>query len=257
MWRAAVIALLIGFPGFTQTIDPNAAKELALGKRLAAEFLRHASPITNPAVQGYLDAVGGRLAAAIAGDIRFTFAAVNEDPCSTTHEPAALPGGFVFVPAGLFLASQNEDEFAAMLAHAMEHSARRPAARDISAAFLGGPQGLCSAAAPAGFRAPQQRYELEADTLAIESMAHAGFDPGAMVQYIEWVQPPSARRDGENFLHPLAERVAAMEAALGQFGPTARKPATPDGFLRAQRELRAASQTRPREEKPPSLLRGN
>lgn len=138
-----------------------------------------------------------------------------------------------------------------MLAHAMEHSAQRPAARDIPGAFIGGPPGLCSAAAPAGFRVSQQRSELEADTLAIESMARAGFDPDALLRYIERVQPPFVQRDDENFLPPLAERVAAMEAALRSLGPAARKPATPDGFLRAQPELRAASQTEPREKKPP------
>jgi predicted Zn-dependent protease len=36
-----------------------------------------------------------------------------------THEPAALAGGYVFVLSGLFLAAQDEAEFAGMLAHAM------------------------------------------------------------------------------------------------------------------------------------------
>jgi hypothetical protein len=55
----------------------------------------------------------------------FTFILFADDTCEITHEPASLPGGYVFVPASLFVATHNEAEFAGMLAHAMEHVAER------------------------------------------------------------------------------------------------------------------------------------
>ena len=51
---------------------------------------------------------------------RFTVitADVSENP---THEPAAIPGGSIFVSVDLILAAQDENEFAGMLAHAIGH----------------------------------------------------------------------------------------------------------------------------------------
>jgi predicted Zn-dependent protease len=82
---------------------------------------------------------------------------------STIHEPATLPGGYVFVPAGLFLAAQDEAEFAGMLAHAMGHIALRHGTRQatrgvlikqrsIPLIFMGGWTTLCSSglSIPAG-----------------------------------------------------------------------------------------------------------
>lgn len=48
------------------------------------------------------------------------------------HEPIAFPGGFIFVPARLILAAQDEDEFAGMLAHSIAHIAERHATRQAT-----------------------------------------------------------------------------------------------------------------------------
>ena len=64
-----------------------------------------------PNRQGLAEQIGGP------GFI-YTFTLVAGDS-SPLHEATALPGGFLFVPASLILAVQNEDESGGMIAHAV------------------------------------------------------------------------------------------------------------------------------------------
>jgi predicted Zn-dependent protease len=172
---------------------------------LAADFRQRTTSIDSPAVHNYLDRLGHRIAAELRdAKLPFTFSVVADDPCRTIHEPAALPGGYVFVPGALFVETRNEAEFAGMLAHAMSHIAARHGTRQASRGtianlatiplvFMGGWGGGCSEVLiPRAFLASQRSQELEADVLAVQTMAQAGFDPMALVRYIERVQPAAA-----------------------------------------------------------------
>ncbi|MGI8991928.1 MAG: hypothetical protein ACR2I2_20410 [Bryobacteraceae bacterium] len=74
-------------------------KEAALGKQLAAEFRQRTIAIGGRIVQNYLDRLGKRLSPHLP-DAKFpyVFSAVADDLCPSTHEPVALPGGYIFVP---------------------------------------------------------------------------------------------------------------------------------------------------------------
>jgi predicted Zn-dependent protease len=79
-------------------------QEMALGRRLAAEFQRDTKPLESAATLAYINGIGQRLAAQIGGPpFTYTFAVVADDP-TVLHEGAAFPGGFLFVPASLILA---------------------------------------------------------------------------------------------------------------------------------------------------------
>jgi len=271
--RMAVSLLLLA--GVSATAPSEREKEAELGKQLAEEFRRHTTKIDNPVVQTFLDRLGQRLAAQMPeARFPFTFSTVADDPCSITHEPSTLPGGYVFVPSSLFLAAENEGEFAAMLAHAMEHIVRRHGMREFAQGtvapdsrllntnsssmpivFMGGFRGICSGAVPLAFRSSQRSNELKADSLAIQTLAHAGFDPGALVRYIERVQLPSAKMDGYAVLPPRDQRAAAILAAIGQLGPVVHAAGSPDDFAGVQHEVRVLSESPVRREEPPSLKR--
>src|SRR5262249_7330236 len=158
----------------------------------------------------------------------FTFSMVGEDPCPTVHEPVALPGGYVFVPAALFLAAQDEAEFAGMLAHTMEHVAERHGTRQatrgqlinyasVPLVFMGSSTGCASdVAVPLGYLNFQRDFERQADFLALRAMARAGFDPNALVRYIERVQP-SPSTIVSTALSPLPardQRIAIIMSAI-------------------------------------------
>ncbi|HWF10806.1 MAG TPA: M48 family metalloprotease [Bryobacteraceae bacterium] len=203
-------------------------KEAALGSQMASELRRRTTSIEDSGIREYVDRLGQRLAMEMPdAKFSFQFTVIADDPCPTTHEPASLPGGYVFVPAPLLVAAHSEAEFAGMMAHAMEHIAVRQATRlatlgrvastgNIPLIFIGSWAGACSehGAVPAGFLATQRTNELEADGLAVQAMARAGFDPKALVDYIERVQPPQTERSSA--LPSRDERVAAMDLIIGR-----------------------------------------
>src|SRR4029079_7592907 len=103
----------------------------------------------------------------------------REDPCaSLKHEPTALPGGYVFVPAALLGASESEGEFAGMLAHSMAHVVATGqisgTAASIPLIFVGGR--ACSGVVS---------DEKDAHALAVRAMSDAGFNPRELLRYVE------------------------------------------------------------------------
>jgi hypothetical protein len=111
-------------------------QEMALGRRLAAEFQRDTKPLGSPAALAYINGIGQRLAAQIgAPPFTYQFAVVADDP-TVLHEVAAFPGGFLFVPASLILAVKDEDDLAGMLARAIAHVASRDGTRQATKADL-------------------------------------------------------------------------------------------------------------------------
>jgi predicted Zn-dependent protease len=212
----------------------NLEKEAALGRQLAAETARHSKPLDSAAARGYVNELGQRLASKIPGpSITYTFAVVASGADNTTHEPLALPGGYIFVPARLFLAARDEAEFAGMLAHSMAHIAARHDTRQATRGQLvnmstNQNQG---AAIPVGLQRFRRETELEADRLAAEAMAAAGFDPTALARYVGRVQNEDA--------------VRAMPGQVYAAG---------DGFQAVREEVRRLM-PEPVERKPPTLRR--
>jgi beta-barrel assembly-enhancing protease len=247
-------------------------KEAALGSHLAAEFRKQATAIEIPTVQTYLDHLGHRIATHLPdANFPFTFSAIAEDGCPTIHEPAALPGGYIFVPAALFIAAKDENEFAGILAHAMEHIAQRHWTRQagrsrpvnnssIPLILIGGWRGDCSEgnAIPLALILSQQSSELEADFLAIQTMAHAGLDPMALVNYIQRVQPPSSANAISKTYSVLPDRdrrLANMLSAIAKLQTVNAAAVAPAEFAAAQQELRRFAETPVHPHSPPTLMR--
>ena len=247
----------------------NSQREAALGKRLADDVLKRTTPIENPTVVAYVERLGQKLAAHMPeSPVRFTFSLIAEDLCPAMHEPSALPGGYLFVPAALFLAARDEAEFAGMLAHAMAHIAARQGKppstggqqtnlASVPLIFVGGWSGSCTVAGavPVGFITTQRGFELQADALSLQTMAQAGFDPQALVRYTEREQPaPSDDRSVElSSIPPRDQRVAAMTSIIDSMTAT-NYPAPADGeFGVAREEMRRFVLTK--NSPPPSLRR--
>lgn len=104
------------------------AKEQALGAQVAEELGKKSTPVSSADVQQFVKRVGQRVAAQSPGDpaMMFRFSVITEDQGENpTHEPIAIPGGYIFISVNLILAARDEDEFAGMLAHAVAHVAAR------------------------------------------------------------------------------------------------------------------------------------
>jgi len=155
------------------------------------------------------------------------------------------------VPAALLLEAETEAEFAGMLAHSMSHVVARHGTRQASQVraadlgtipliFVGGQSDLCSLGLviPASFRATQRTYELEADTLAVEIMAHANFDPTALVSYIQRVQPQEPPLGPLLFLPTRNERVHSMNSVIERL-PASNYEETSSAFLEIRERTRS------------------
>jgi predicted Zn-dependent protease len=212
--------------------------------RMIVRGLRDSDQILeDPEVTEYIRDIGHRIAAeANDGTQKFDFFAVR-DPNINAF---ALPGGFIGVNAGLMLATKNESELAGVLAHEVAHVTQRHIARGLAnqgrqslvstaamlAAILLGAAGGGGDAAMAGVAAAQsiaiqnqisftRANESEADRVAINVLARAGFDPEGMPAFFERL----ARRAGPSELqmpemlrtHPVTStRIAETKARAAQ-----------------------------------------
>lgn len=239
-------------------------KEAGLGAQLAQHMREQTTAIESATIQTYVERLGRQLAAQLPGvRFPFTFTVIKDDRGGRTHEPVALPGGFIFVPAGLILAAQSEAELAGMLAHAMAHVVARHGTRAATKAqianqsaipliFVGSwtANGQEDLMIPAAVLAAQRGYELDADRLAIRTMAAAGYDPAALIRYIDRTRSPrTAVQETRSALPAVADRLAALGQAVQELPAGAYS--TGDGLASIQAEIRRLDPP----PKPPPLLR--
>ncbi len=262
--RAAILITLAALVVNGQDAQPgrgvnfySVQKEAGLGASLAAEIRRQTTPIDSAVVRDFVTKVGGRLSSQMQGaPFSYTFAVIADDPNSATHEPVSLPGGYIFIPAKLILAANDEAEFAGMLAHSMSHAYKRDATREATRAgiaseasipliFMGGWRGYgvdqgSSVILPVAFLKFQRQFETDADAFAVTITSRAGYDPSALVRYIGRVsatEPGTTAKVFANLPIP-AERVASMQTAIQALPQRTYSTPDPDEFARIQAEVR-------------------
>jgi Zn-dependent protease with chaperone function len=152
----------------------------------------------------------------------------------------ALPGGHIYVFAGLVARSRNPDELAAVLAHEIGHVARRDGTRSLLEAaglsflfgvllgdFAGG--GLVVVAARAVVHSAYSReVEGAADLYGVRLMANAGGDPRALGAVLDRVSGSLEQTGSVVADHPQTKaRTAAIEAAAAALSAPLRPLLTP------------------------------
>jgi beta-barrel assembly-enhancing protease len=262
-----VAAILVGALALNAQNQPNPQpigrgansystdKEAALGVQLATEFRRQHSPLNSDAARAYIEQMGARLGQALPQQSPFIYRfELTADSTGTFLEPAALPGGYVFVPAGLILATTSEAELAGTVAHAMSHILARHSTRQatrgaidqqatIPLIFMGSvgyPGTRAGQFVPIGMLKYQRENESEADLIAVKVASSAGYDPAGLAQYIrrEQQDPPPAQSVVFPLFPPRDQRVQAIEKAI-QALPAQTYAASGD-FTRIQEEVRLA-----------------
>jgi predicted Zn-dependent protease len=224
-------------------------KEAALGAALQAEMTDEATLLPGRAARDYVEHLAARLAAnASETPAAWHFEILAEDRGGPTHEPAALPGGYVIIPARLFLAAQDEAEFAAMLAHSMahvleHHGTRLPTHSDVPGVvpaplvFVGGWHGEC-AAMPLSTLSTRRTFELEADRRAVGMLAAAGYDPTALLRYIQREQPEDSPKPAFSCLPTLTARVEKISEAIRSTPPRSEWLISSQEFQQVQESVR-------------------
>ena len=251
MRRAALLLagfLALGLPTLASSIDVGALfntikqaikpasldDELEIGRDAAATLLGASKPITNAAVQKYVNKVGLWVALqSDRPDLPWHFAVVDSDDI----DAFAAPGGYVFLTRGLLLHMHNEAELAGVLGHEITHVVLKHHLKELQRAAR---IDLASQAAQAEMarnghsteiadkeaNATRNLYskgldkddELDADRAGVVLAARAGYDPYgllAVLQTLEGVDPKSGKMQLLLATHPSpADRIAALSAAM-------------------------------------------
>lgn len=198
--------------------------------------------VTDPAVTGYVQQVGARLAAVADRALPYEFMVLNNSELNAW----ALPGGKIAINRGLLTELSNEAELAAVLSHEIVHAAARHGAQQIeqgtllqvgaavasvaATAYGGANLGeLVGQGAAVGAALLQAKYgrndELEADRYGMEYMKRAGYDLQAAVSLQELFFGKFQAGKEQDWLTglfashpPSAERVAANRQTMARLG---------------------------------------
>jgi predicted Zn-dependent protease len=220
--------------------------EFYLGAMVAQQLRDQNELLEDPEVIEYINGIGQRLASQSAmGGEYFHYFVIKD----TTINAFAVSGGFVFINAGLVLATSTESELAGVMAHETAHITQHHIARMLAdqsrqslataaamigaillGSLAGGGQATEGALAATQGLAVQHQInftrdnEWEADRVGIGYLAAAGFDPHGMGDMFETM----VRHEGlaATYIpamlldHPVdSDRIAEQRARAAQFPP--------------------------------------
>jgi beta-barrel assembly-enhancing protease len=229
--------------GETQYVAISPEQEIVLGLQAAPELAREYGGLhPDQNAQAFIDDVCARL-------IQNSQVDISEWPfeChlladNQTINAFALPGGQVFLTAGLFNELETEGQLAGVLAHEIGHVAARHSSQQIAKTQL--TQGLTGAVVVAAYdpenpnsqaaaymaqivgQLVNMKYgrddELQSDRLAVQLMSDAGYDPRALIRVMGILAAASQGAGPPEFFstHPNPDnRIAHIEQAIQEVFP--------------------------------------
>jgi predicted Zn-dependent protease len=198
-----------GFDKFVGWLGGSREKEIQLGRQLASQIEQQTKLVEDPMVTEYVNRVGQNLVLNSDAKIPFTIKVIDSDEVNAF----ALPGGFFYVNKGLIIAADNEAELAGVMAHEIAHVAARHAMENsgkgqllgygilagliftggIGGAILQNTAGLTQALAFFKF---SRGAEKEADSLGVQYLYAAGYDPNGMATMFEKLASKNKKKKG-------------------------------------------------------------
>ena len=231
------------------------AKDIEIGRKVAAEAEQQYPVINNPELQAFVDRIVKTLGTQPAADgYPYTIKPIYDDSINAF----AYPGGAMFIHTGLIKAADNEDQIAGVLGHEMAHVALRHGMAGMVRAqktqtiagiggalagiFLGG--GALGSLAQAGIGLSAQSVllkntrdaETQADLLGTRMMNEAGYNPIEMARFFEKLEGDGGSRAPQFFSdHPNpGNRVKSVEDEIQLLPRATYNAARPQEFQRAK-----------------------
>lgn len=186
--------------------------EIALGRQADAQVRKQTHEVRDARVRTYVASLGRRLAAVAPGaKYPYTFSVADTPELNAF----SLPGGPVWVNAGLLAAATTESQVAGVIAHEIAHVAERHATAQVTDAivakwglgFLGAmlrnsggaaaAQRMAALLAGGAFLKFSRDDERDADRVGLDIVSRAGWDPRGLIELLEILrqrqrQDPSA-----------------------------------------------------------------
>jgi predicted Zn-dependent protease len=241
-------------------------EEIRTGEAVVRNIRRMGGILDDPLTNDYLNNLGFKLVSHSDTKQRhFEFFMVNDGGINAF----ALPGGYIGINYGLFLATESENELASVIAHETAHVTQRHHARAyeraknqsipvmaaLLAAIILGSQGsqigsAAMGAISAGSAQEQINFtrsnEKEADYVGIQLLADSGFNPNGMADFFEKMDresrlygsgPPEFLRT-----HPVTQsRISDASSRASQY-PVKSNPSTKNYYLVRMRLMVLESQ---------------
>jgi predicted Zn-dependent protease len=218
-------------------------KEIKIGESVAREIEKTYKISQNPVYQERIKAIGERIAAVSdRKELVYRFNVIEareeKDKKDIDEEVNAitLPGGYIYCFKGLFtIANPTDDELACVLAHEVGHVVAKHSLKKLQgsmgymlvriiASQISGAPGL-SQGLDAAFYELMMGYsredELLADRLGARYAKLAGYDPRAMITFLEKLQEINRKKPIRPFsygkTHPyFPDRIRVVKGELGE-----------------------------------------
>lgn len=223
------------YTGKSQHISLTTDEEIALGLQSAPQMAQEFGGLhPDQDAQKMVDRVGHKLvenSVARETPYRYDFHLLR-DP--QTVNAFALPGGQVFITAGLFGRLQTEDQLAGVIGHEIghvvgRHSAERMAKQELTSGLITGVMagtdagGAQMAAMIGNF--VNMKYgredELESDRLGVKFMIDAGYNPYEFIEVMRILEEASGGQRVPEFssTHPSSpHRIEEIKEAIEYYG---------------------------------------
>ena len=221
-------------------------EEWQLGQQLSRDIARQMPLVQDRAAVAYVNSVGQRIVRRTEmAQLPWEFHIVASPEVNAFN----IPGGHVYVNAGLISSTRDVGEFAGVLAHEISHGVSRHGTEQLTRAYgisiLGSvllgenpavyEQILAQVLAQGSMARFSRGAENEADRLGVRYMFDAGYDPQGMVQMFRGLLAQRQRQPGsvERFFasHPLTEdRIATVQQEIAALPRRADLTRTDPGY---------------------------
>jgi predicted Zn-dependent protease len=209
-------------------------EEWRLGEQISRDVARQVRLVNNPEALAYVNRVGRTLVSPTQmGQLPWQFHIVADNSINAFN----IPGGHVYIHTGLIAAADNASEFVGVLGHEIGHGVERHGTEQLTKAYglqiiagllLGQNPGMVAqiAAQIVGTGAMarfSREAEEQADRIAVQMMAQAGYDPRGMVtMFEELLQNTKSRPSSVSKFfstHPLTEdRIRSVSKQIEGMG---------------------------------------
>ena len=207
-------------------------KEVQMGQAIARQVDKEYKMVSDPLIRKRVQDIGKKIAAVSdRKEIDYYFDVIDEDEVNAV----SLPGGYVYVFKGLIDKVANDDELAGVLAHEVGHIVARHSIKKLQGeqaySFLrlltavAPGAGSVGGAADAAFTELMLGYsredELLADQLGARYAKLAGYNPRAMITFLQKLQDVNRRRPLSPPVyfktHPyVPDRIRVVKEELGE-----------------------------------------
>jgi predicted Zn-dependent protease len=218
--------------GEQETYIYSTDREVTMGKAISKEVEKEYKFVEDPLVQKRVEDIGKKVAAVCdRKDIDYHFFVLNEDEVNAV----SLPGGYVYIFKGLIDKVASDDELAGVIGHEIGHIVARHSIKRLQAmqgysilrilvaqAPAGGEVGAAADAAVTELLLGYSREdELLADRLGTRYCKSAGYDPHAMIKFLETLQEVNRHKPLRPRTyyktHPyVPDRVRVVKQELGE-----------------------------------------